>query len=407
MKAILIKLVYTLLPIAGTVLAIIALISREGEHLRWAWYVIGFAIFALIVRALLLLRKRMKTSRAIVKLENYHQIQIQEMWKGSFTSVEVDRIAKDFDATAPKIDSAKAAIQRWNLEIGGNFVIAVLIAVLPIVAWIRYQAFSSTCVRNAGPESNLVECDFNGRDLSGMDINGADLSGATLQDADLSEADLTGANLTEADLRGADLTRTVLTGVILDCASLEGTAGLSDQDLREILAVSAEELPSTLSRKEIRLDSRDAILQALQETCQGDGVTEAADYVSDESFHPLALISITGEKHELSHRIPDSWEPMALRFAELVACAEDEHEVAIEQCSYAGGPAIKRLQYQMHMQVMAAKTGEMIVERTFKGTEPRSCPIVAPATQTTIKGDPIEFEEVESFLETYIHPAAP
>jgi uncharacterized protein YjbI with pentapeptide repeats len=319
----------------------------------------------------------------------------------------LDRITKDFDAMAPKLDSAKAAIERWNLEIGGNFVIAILIAILPIVAGIRYQRFSSTCDRNVGAEADLVGCNLDGRDFSGMDIHGADLSGATLQETDLSGADLTGANLADADLRSADLTGSVLVSAILDGASLEGAIGLSDQDLQEILAVSAEELPSTLSQKEIRLEARDAMLQAMQVSCHGDGVTEAADYVPDERFHPLAFISISGEKHELSHRIPNSWEPMALRFAELVVCAKDEHEVTLEQCSYAGGPAIKRLQYQMYVQVIAVKTGEVIDELTFKGTEPRSCPVVAPVTQTTIKGDPIEFEEVESFLEAYVHPVAP
>ena len=108
------------------------------------------------------------------------------------------------------------------------------------------DAFTITSFLGTYPDNtNLIDVDMSGRDLTGDDfsnkvITDTNLSNAILVDADLTNAvligttltgaDLTGANLTDVTLVGNDLTGTILRGANLTDANLFGV-DLSGKDL--------------------------------------------------------------------------------------------------------------------------------------------------------------------------------
>ena len=88
------------------------------------------------------------------------------------------------------------------------------------------------------PGADLRNCDFEGRNFSGLNLTGADLSGSNLRGVDFTNAILAGVNMKdaeidrdtdfeEADLSGADLSRMDLTNCKFEKADLED-AVLSD-----------------------------------------------------------------------------------------------------------------------------------------------------------------------------------
>jgi uncharacterized protein YjbI with pentapeptide repeats len=84
--------------------------------------------------------------------------------------------------------------------------------------------------------ANLFEADLSGADLFEANLFGADLGGAKLNDANLSRALLSGALLSRANLSGANLSG----------ANLSGAAGLTQEQLQEVLGDENTQLPFDL-----------------------------------------------------------------------------------------------------------------------------------------------------------------
>ena len=305
-----------------------------------------------------------------------------------------------------------------RLVIGVLFVVALAASVL--YATIH---FGLSCASRIGPGAALENCNFRGKDLNGRDLHGADLEHAILQNADLRQANLAGAILTRADLTGADLadatldgavldnanlaganlTGVTLDGAVLDGANLQGTTGLSDEALARALGVSTGDLAGMLSQKGLRLESREAILAALQVACQGRGVAGAAPYTRDGTFHPLVLLDAQGKAHAQTGAVlRENLEPMALRFAELVLCVGAEREVAVETCSYRGGSPITRYQYPVHVRLVVAKMGTTVAEHDFEEEAPH-CPYMAPQNQTRLEAH-VQFEDMLEWLGGFVNP---
>jgi len=132
------------------------------------------------------------------------------------------------------------------------------LAILALGAALLYTTVSRTvvCARRLGPDAQLEHCNFRGKDLREADLHGANLFGADLRRANLRGAGLGGADLSGADLSGADLTGAEIDGVTLTGANLEDVSGLPDEVLAEALDIDPDELARTLSRSNVRLESR-------------------------------------------------------------------------------------------------------------------------------------------------------
>jgi hypothetical protein len=271
---------------------------------------------------------------------------------------------------------------------------------IPFVSSWSYQG---RCDGNIGPCTNLVGCDFSGKDLSGLDLHQADLSEAILSNANLQDVNLSGAVLTGAKLNGADLTRATLDNAELTGANLENVQGLTDEMLMSALNVTEDELASTLSQSTIQLESRQSIMERMRDVHLGEVVLECANYSANESFHPVVLLDAEGNKHKWTDGIPRQWEPMALRFCELVAFAETEQEVTVETCSYWGGPSITRYRYEMPVVLMDAKTANVVEVETVEGERPSQCPVSAPVEQTRIDGGHVQLSDIEEWLGEFVN----
>ncbi|MBN1966181.1 MAG: pentapeptide repeat-containing protein [Anaerolineae bacterium] len=260
----------------------------------------------------------------------------------------------------------------------------------------------------------LTDADLSGRDLSGANLRRANLRGAILRDTNLSgadlseshfpEVDLSAANLSGADLSNADFTDTTLTGVTLTGATLDGAnfagaVGLTDAMLLDALGIAPEQLMEALITRHIRLENRETILDSLCAVCQGMGQATAHSYDADsDAWHPLVLLGETGDDHAWTDSLPSEWEPIATRFAELVACTTETEEVTVETCRYVGGPPITRYQYRVTITLRAAQTGEILETETVSGSRPSGCPQTAPTSQTRIDGGPVSFELAQGWL---------
>ena len=97
-------------------------------------------------------------------------------------------------------------------------------------------------------EANLQGADCALADLTGADLWSAKASGARLQGAKLHDALLVEAELREADLHAADLQRSILRGADLSGANLE------DTDLRGAHGLSAAQICSAATRRNVQLD---------------------------------------------------------------------------------------------------------------------------------------------------------
>jgi len=272
-------------------------------------------------------------------------------------------------------------------------------------------------------EAVLNNADLTGVSLENLDLSQVDLSGAILRDADLSYTRLMGANLSGAnlsgawldlaDLSGANLAGANLTQATLDLANLTG-ADLSGANLRQARLVGAagvtdEMLASVADLEGARLDSMDRILTVMRSVCVGQGVEAAASYTPGPGKHPLVILyDESGLVHYWNNNVPAAWQPMGIRFTELVVCVSEGEQI-VEVCGpyYSGGqraPDITRYRYTATIRLVAAKTGRTVATRTFYGSYPRQCSSSEPYWLTRLEGSTITFSDVEDWLESFVMP---
>jgi uncharacterized protein YjbI with pentapeptide repeats len=276
---------------------------------------------------------------------------------------------------------------------------------LIILAVVFANLSSSKCEERIGPGAQLAGCIFDGFDFTGRDLHDADLTNASLEEAVLRGTNLSNANLTKADLTGADLTEANLEGVILDGAKMIGITGLTDEALAAGLGIELIDLPTYTARKEIRFEDREEILQAIEASCDGSEVEGAHPFTDNNMLHTVALVNTQNDFPQKWEDIANKnrWEPTALRFAELVACVEDETVREIQTCDYVGGPDITRYQYQMNIRVVVAATGTTLTTGSIDGSAPEVCPETAPVEQVSIYGDHVEEDFIADWLKGIIH----
>lgn len=247
------------------------------------------------------------------------------------------------------------------------------------------------------------------------DLSGANLEAAVLTEADLQRVVLRGANMRkatfeDADLTGADLTDAVLEEASLDRASLVDSKGLSDDALATVLGVDTAQLGRALIERDIRLESRESILRTLGRACRGGTVSGAARH-RQGSIRPMIIVDGAGHSSSLSKQAANrGWEPMAVRFGQLVACVHEEERVEIQNCAYnlegGGFASITRYQHRRRVRVVAARSGSEVFEQTYQGTMPEACPVFetfsSAALHETREGSNIGFGTIQAKLESLV-----
>lgn len=146
------------------------------------------------------------------------------------------------------------------------------------------------------------------------------------------------------------------------------------------------------------------ILDALAPVCEGGAVAEAALYTGGEGLHPVVLLDGSGDSHRWTGQVPSEWWPESVGTTELVVCVGEEQEVLIETCPYIGGPPIDRYQYVIHVELVAAQTGEMIAADDISGDAPRQCRQSEPVELVRLEGSHVAFSDVRDWLTPYVSP---
>jgi uncharacterized protein YjbI with pentapeptide repeats len=268
-------------------------------------------------------------------------------------------------------------------------------------------------------EATLSGADLTGASLEDAQMDGVDLTGAVLDDADLgrallrhaaiTDATLVGANLVDAVLDGANVSGTAIEGASLEGASLVDVVGLADLDLAAALGIAIDDLGETLAVQNIRLERREDILAALAPACRGEGIAEAAVFPTG-SLRSVVVLSKIGRPASLTEETPARWEPVAVRFAQLVACAGPERSETVEVCRYfvietgQRGETVRRVRFSLPARIVEARTGNVVDERVFEGSQPQFCAleINPPLFEATLAGDHVTFPQIRPWLERFV-----
>lgn len=300
-----------------------------------------------------------------------------------------------------------SAHQSWGWDRTELTKISLAVSLVIILSLFSVRVLTVTSQLRPGASfvnAHLVGVNLRGKDLHGADFSGADLRGAYACGANLRQAKLINTNLENADLSGADLTGANLDGAVLKNTDLTGVVGITADLLANILNVSITELPCVLSQRSIRLEAREDIMKNLKYVCVGEGVEEACAYTPDEGFHPMVLLDDQGEIHIWSANILKAkWEPMALRFCELVVTVEEE-AVVIETCQYVMGGSFTRYQYHMEVLLFSARTGELVANETLLGGLPDPCPEMKELGHLKSYGAHVSFESLKPWLADLVNP---
>jgi uncharacterized protein YjbI with pentapeptide repeats len=275
----------------------------------------------------------------------------------------------------------KTAKSKW-FKLTAAGLLVVVIAGISIL----YSVYLGKCDQRLVAGSRLIGCNFSGHDLHGLDLHGADLT----------YANLSGANLTGVNLLGARFEQTDLTGAL----------GLTDNSLAGFLGVKVEDLPQATSLKQIRLESRTKIQQTLLIVCTSRGVEDARYYSDNPSFHTVMVLDSDGKPSSAwgNGLMGNGWEPMALRFTDLVACVGKQEKVGVQTCHYTGGSTVNRYRYEVKIRLLEAATGRQVAEETIQGSDPDSCPSTVQHGGATITGKKVSDSNISDWLAKWVHP---
>lgn len=116
-----------------------------------------------------------------------------------------------------------------------------------------------------------------------------------------------------------------------------------------------------------------AFARELAQVCQGQAVPAAAEYKKDAQIHPVLLLSPAGEWHAWNDQLPVTWQAHDVQQTELVGCVSAPYEVSIESCAYTGNLTVERLQSQVDIRLVTARSAETVATLTSIGDPPHEC----------------------------------
>ena len=151
--------------------------------------------------------------------------------------------------------------------------------------------------------------------------------------------------------------------------------------------------------------NRQAQVQAaLAGVCSGRGVPDAAAYAGG-GVHPVVVLTSSGEPHDWSDDLAETWYPQSVQAAQLVACVEEEQERSIEVCPY-NGPDITRYRYEVSLRLVEARTGVEVASTVLRGNDPRECRQTEDYDLTRLAGDHISYSAAADWLRAHVEMAS-
>lgn len=124
----------------------------------------------------------------------------------------------------------------------------------------------------------------------------------------------------------------------------------------------------------------------------------------------MVVLGDAGQTIDITDQVPEPWEPVAVRLAQLVACTEPEREQVVEVCRYtvietgASGETIRRIRLHRDVTLVEARTGRVVDRRSFQGGEPEFCAfeITPPFFESVLRGGSVGFGRLQLWLRGFV-----
>ena len=128
------------------------------------------------------------------------------------------------------------------------------------------------------------------------------------------------------------------------------------------------------------------VMNAASQACKGLPVPAAAEYPGNTGLHPIVLTNSLGGWHNSTNTLPQAWKPGSVRDLQLVACITEEDSIVIQTCTYSSNGKFKRYRAWIEIRIVAARTGELVMELKVEGDDPSACPeqISSSGTHSTV-----------------------
>ena len=148
------------------------------------------------------------------------------------------------------------------------------------------------------------------------------------------------------------------------------------------------------------------MLEAFSPLSQGSGVSEAAAYDKSKSgTHPIVILAPEDDVEDWNLELPDSWRSVYVGRTELVAVIR-YLQVDLNRTryhAYGGGTIyVTRARLDTEVKLYEAKTGTLVVEKVFEGTEPVGFPSSLPSGTQYVFGDKTSYQTVMDWLKEFV-----
>jgi hypothetical protein len=125
-------------------------------------------------------------------------------------------------------------------------------------------------------------------------------------------------------------------------------------------------------------------------------VAKAAEYKLGPVPHKMVIMTPKGELHEWHEKLPEEWCAESVEETELVIVVGRDKSKLLQKVHFRNGPPIDRVQWELEISVVAAKSGTVLDNRKFENI-PRDC-ANGEAYATTRIGRPVQWHTVWDWI---------
>ncbi len=144
-----------------------------------------------------------------------------------------------------------------------------------------------------------------------------------------------------------------------------------------------------------------SMFTAFEPACNGKAYPENPAF-QENTFNPLFAIDPPAKAGKWSaNPIKLGWVSENPNEISLVACFY-EQDILEQTCNYTGA-TVKRYRNQVTVRLVEAKTGTLIEQQVFMGTEPNDCP-TSVSGSGEISGKMVEWDSIGDWLGGFVHP---
>ncbi|BBB48019.1 HEAT repeat domain-containing protein [Pelolinea submarina] len=174
-----------------------------------------------------------------------------------------------------------------------------------------------------------------------------------------------------------------------------------DQTLEPLLSIFNDEdlVYEPPNAYQLPPEGLDSIFETMTPVLTGQGIPEASDYDPNaDSFPKIVVYNGTGTPHSINNYLNYDLLPKSIGETELVFIVDEERVDLGSQKYYflvkENAFTVSRIRYETNITVREALSGDILMTRSFKGSEPREFPSSVDQDLKVIDGSHISFNEL-------------